>query len=160
MESEAYKVWELALKGLTLLGAIVAAVWAYHTYTDTKEKEFYSVFWNKKLELFLETSAAASTMATTDSLDEFNKARIKYWELFYGRLSLVEGQDVKKAMETFSAQVPRGSVEQCSLPLTSMQQPAYRLTLVLKQEFGHSWQEPFVSYESYQSFQPTAFGRA
>ena len=143
MQSDAYKVLELALKGLTLIGAIIAAIWAYHTYTDTKEKEFYSVFWNMKLELFLETSAAASMMATTDSIDEFNKARIKYWELFYGRLSLVEGQAVKQAMETFSAQVPSGSVEQRSLPLKSMQQPAYRLTLVLKDELGHAWQEPF-----------------
>ena len=143
MESDSYKVWELALKALTILGAITAAVWAYHTYTDTKEKEFYSVFWNKKLELFLETSAAASTMATTDSIDEFNKARTEYWELFFGRLSLVEGPAVKKAMETFSTQVPSGTVEQRSLPLKSMQQPAYRLTLVLKQELGHAWQEPF-----------------
>lgn len=143
METDAYRVSELAVKGVTLIGAIVAAVWGYHTYTDTKEKEFYSVFWNKKLELFLETSAAASTMATTASIEEFNNARIKYWELFYGRLSLVEGQAVKHAMETFSAQVPTGSVAQGSLPLTSMQQPAYRLTLVLKQELGHAWEEPF-----------------
>jgi len=143
MEIDPYKLWELVIKSLTMIGAIVAAVWAYHTYTDTKEKEFYSVFWNTKLTLFLETSSAASTMATTESLDEFNKARTKYWELFFGRLSLVEGEPVKQAMESFSVLVPTGPVEQKALPLKSMQQPAYRLTLALKEELGHAWQRPF-----------------
>jgi hypothetical protein len=143
MEIDPYKLWELVIKSLTMIGAIVAAVWAYHTYTDTKEKEFYSVFWNTKLTLFLETSSAASTMATAESLDEFNKARTKYWELFFGRLSLVEGEPVKKAMESFSKLVPVGPVEQTALPLKSMQQPAYRLTLALKEELGHAWQRPF-----------------
>ena len=142
-DADPYKKWEIALKTLTLLGAVVAAVWAYHTYTDTKEKEFYSTFWNTKLSLFLETSSAASTMATTESLDEFNKARTKYWELFYGRLSLVEGEGVKQAMMSFSSQVPTGLVEQRALPFKSMQQPAYRLTIALKEELGHAWQKPF-----------------
>jgi len=143
MESDPYKLWDLVIKGLTLVGVVVAAVWAYHTYTDTKEKEFYSAFWNAKLTLFLETSSAASTMATTESLDEFNKARTKYWELFFGRLSLVEGLSVKVAMESFSALVPTGLMEQKALPLKSLQQPAYRLTSALKQELGHAWQKPF-----------------
>jgi hypothetical protein len=143
MMNDPYKFWELVLKGLTLVGAVIAACWAYHTYSDTKEKEFYSVFWNTKLSLFLETSAAASAMATTESVEEFNKARTQYWGLFFGRLSLVEGKEVKQAMMSFSASIPTGSVTQGDLPLKSLQQPAYRLTLVLKEELGHAWQRPF-----------------
>jgi hypothetical protein len=56
---------------------------------QTNEKEFYTTYWNKKLEFFIETSKAASTMATTTSVDNFRTARSDYWELFYGRLSLV-----------------------------------------------------------------------
>jgi hypothetical protein len=143
MASEAHDTWDLVLKTLTFLALVVAAVWAYHTYTDTKEKEFYSAFWNQKVSLFLETSAAASTMATTESLDEFNKARTKYRELFFGRLSLVEGEGVKEAMKTFAPGVPAGQVTQKDLPLVSLQQPAYRLTLALKEELGTAWRKPF-----------------
>ena len=143
MEFDPYKTVELVLKGLTLIGAVVAAIWAYHTYTDTKEKEFYSVFWNKKLSLFLETSSAASTMATTESINEFNNARTKYWELFFGRLSLIEGDAVKKAMELFSSNIPTGLVQENQLPLVSLQQPAYQLTIALKRELGIAWQDPF-----------------
>ena len=143
MELDTYKKAELVIKALTLFGALITAIWAYHTYTDTKEKEFYSQFWNTKLSLFLETSTAASTMATTNSIDEFNAARIKYWELFFGRLSLVEGRSVKKAMEAFSGKIPTGEVKQDQLPFKELQQDAYRLTIALKKELGVAWREPF-----------------
>jgi hypothetical protein len=143
MNSTTYSLWDIILKALTLVGTLVAAAWAVHTYADTKEKEFYTAFWNNKLALFVETSSVASTMATTTSIDEFNKAREKYWELFYGRLSLVEGKSVKAAMESFAGEVPSSLIEQGMLPLQSLQQPAYRLTLALKEELGVAWRTPF-----------------
>jgi hypothetical protein len=143
MESGRYAVWELTLKTLTLVGLVLGACWAFFTYMDTKEKEFYTTFWNKKLELFLEVSSAASTMATTTSAEEFNKARSKYLELFHGRLSLVEGQAVKDAMIAFSAFVLKRPLNESDLPQTAMQQPAYQLTLALKEELGRAWQKPF-----------------
>lgn len=141
-----YKTWELTLRTLVLFGGVATAIWAYFTYTDTKEKEFYTFYWNNKLELFLETSQAASKMATTKSIDEFRLARSKYWELFYGRLSLVEGDEVKKAMQFFSGQVPSGN--EPDLPCEELEQPAYRLTIALKKELLRSWKEPFSELET------------
>lgn len=135
---------ELWLKILTLCSILLGSVWAYITYTDTKEKEFYTTYWNKKLELFLETSNAASNMATTTSYKKFNESRETFWNLFYGRLSLVEGDDVKLAMEEFSKLVPKADIDSTShLPMGLMQQPAYRLTIKLKEELGKAWREPF-----------------
>ena len=145
MAMDRYKTWELTLKTLVLLGGLVAAVWAYFTYTDTKEKEFYTFYWNKKLELFLETSQAASQMATTESLEKFRQARSKYWELFFGRLSLIEGDPVKQAMQDFAPLVPSGDPH---LPLEELQQPAYKLTIALKKELLRSWKEPFSELKS------------
>jgi hypothetical protein len=147
MTDEAFRLSETIIKALTLAGAVFAAVWAYHKYNDTKEKEFYSAFWNAKLALFLETSAAASTMGTTRSVEEFEKARSKYLELFYGRLSLVEGEVVKKAMQDFALKVPPGPIEKNSLPFTALEQPSYRLTLKLKEELGTAWHQPFGELE-------------
>ncbi|WP_433766346.1 hypothetical protein [Pseudomonas putida] len=143
MDESLFRICDVVLKSFTIVGVVVAALWAYHTYTDTKEKEFYSAFWNTKLSLFLETSAAASTMATTESIEDFNTARKKYRELFFGRLSLVEGQSTKRAMELFFSKVPDGAVGQGELPFSSMEQPAYQLTLALKQELGIAWKTPF-----------------
>ena len=144
MESDRYKSWELWLKTLTLIGVVIGAIWAYFTYTDTKQKEFYTTYWNTKLELFLETSKAASQVATATSVEDFNKARDKYWELFYGPLSLVEGDGVKKAMQVFSAHVPKEPLDSSAqLPMKSLEQPAYRLTIELKKELGQAWRDPF-----------------
>ncbi|GGO80900.1 hypothetical protein GCM10011348_18660 [Marinobacterium nitratireducens] len=143
MKSDPYKTMDLSIKGLTLVGALIAAIWAYHTYTDTKEKEFYTTFWNTKLQMFLETSAAASTMATTESIEDFYKARTRYQELFFGRLSLVEGDSVKKAMIEFSSLIPGEAISQDMLPLEFLQQPAYRLTITMKEELGSAWRAPF-----------------
>jgi hypothetical protein len=136
-------IWDLSLKTLTLLGVIIAAVWAYFTYKDTKEKEFYTQYWNKKLSLFLETSQAAATMATTNSLPDFQAARAKFWELFYGRLSLVEGRRVKAAMEEFASAVPKGDPNPNALPLEQLKGPAYVLSLNLNKELSDSWKKPF-----------------
>jgi hypothetical protein len=133
--------FELILHALTLAGGLFVAFWAYYTYKDTKKREFYTEYWNKKFSLFLETSEAASRMATTQSLEEFKKVRAKFWELFYGRLSLVEGDRVKHAMEDFAGKIPLGEPEE--LPLKALQDPAYVLTQELKTELSTSWKKPF-----------------
>lgn len=139
-----FKKWELCLKTLTLFGAIGAGIWTFSSYIDTKEKEFYTEFWNEKMDLFQQTSNAAATMATTSDLGEFNKARSDYWKLFYGELSLVEGICVKKAMQLFSACVPTKNIlNSSSLPMTNLKQPSYKLTIRLRDELAKSWEFPF-----------------
>lgn len=141
---EIYKKWELWIKTVTLGGVLVASIWAVYTYKDTKEKEYYSEFWNKKMELFLKTSNSASTMATATNVKDFNMARADYWELFYGELSLVEGPCVKRAMEVFSKCVPHYPLEnKAALPIKNLLQPSYRLTVRLQKELANGWQEPF-----------------
>ena len=141
MDDLRFKKIELALKAISSLALIVAGVWAFHTYTDTKEKEFYTTYWNKKFELYLETSSWASVMATTKSESEFNEARKQYYRLFYGQLSLVEGESVKKAMENFTRYIPKKEVNE--LPVKGLENAAYELTIALKEELGLSWKEPF-----------------
>ena len=146
--TDPYKRWELWVKSLTFAAAVFAGIWAVYTYKDTKQEEFYSTFWDKKLELFLQTSASASKMATTTSIEQFNQARTQYWELFFGPLSLVEGPCVKLAMEKFASQVPREpATESTELPQNSLRQPSYRLTRELQKELSRAWENPFSELE-------------
>jgi hypothetical protein len=133
--------WELWLKSLTLCGVLVAAGWTLYVYSDTKQKEFYSAFWNKKMELYVGVSEAASTLATTESLEEFVKARAAFWGYYYGRLSIVEDESVKKAMQVFAGEFPADG-KPPRLPLHKGQ-AAYRLALALKGDLLRSWQRPF-----------------
>jgi hypothetical protein len=133
--------WELSLKTLTLVGALAAALWTFYVYSDSKQKEFYSAFWNKKMELYLGVSEAASILATTESADEFVKARATFWGFYYGRLSLVEDDSVKKAMQEFAGHFPAEG-KPTKLPLGKGQE-AYALAIALKKNLLRAWQHPF-----------------
>lgn len=141
---DSHKAWELWIKALTLSVAVFGGIAAYLQYIDTKEKEFYSTFWNQKSDFFIRTSRAASIMATTHSVDEFNAARAEYWELFFGPLSMVEGLCVKEAMKAYSTCIPKIPIESSDeLPMAHLEQPTYRLTIRLKDELGKAWKDPF-----------------
>lgn len=141
---DSYGKLEVWIKLLTLLGAALAAVWTLGTYLDTKQQEFYTEFWNRKMALFQKASAAASTMATTSNPEAFNRARNDFQRLFYGEMSLVEGVCVKQAMIIFSECVPDQPVTDTAvLPVGEMQQPAYRLSARLRDELAKAWQTPF-----------------
>lgn len=138
--------WDLILKTLALIGAIIGAIWTVHVYSDTKKKEFYSAFWNKKMELYIAVSEAASIIATTESQEEFVKNRAVFWGFFFGRLSVVEDESVKDAMQKFTAYFPSTGLPN-KLPLDAGQQ-AYALSIALKQDLLKSWQHPFKELTS------------
>jgi len=138
------KKWELALKTLTLCGVVVAALWAVYTYQDTKARDYYSEYWNKKADYFLEASNAAATLGTTNKLIEFNEARQTFWRLFYGEMSLVEGSCVKRAMQTFASNVPKSPIKtNQNLPREDLQQPSFKLAIMLRHELATGWEQPF-----------------
>jgi hypothetical protein len=137
--------WDLWLKTITLCGALIAAGWTLYVYTDSKKKEFYSSFWNKKMELYIGVSEAASTLATTESLEKFIEARATFRGYFYGRLSIVEDESVKRAMEAFAGEFPENGVPP-KLPLGKGQE-AYHLAVALKGDLLWSWQRPFQELE-------------
>ena len=147
MNQHARDMAQLVLKALSFVALVVGGIWTVYTYVHTREKDFYSTYWNHKLELFMQTSAAASTMATTDSPVEFKKAQTTFWELYYGQLSLVEGSVVKEAMEDFADLVPDEGDPLPSLPATDLQDPAYDLTVQLKGELGSAWRAPFCELQ-------------
>lgn len=139
-----YSYLQLCLKALTLVGALLAAIWTVGVYFDSKEKEYYTEFWNTKMTLFQKTSKVVSIMTTTTNINKFNEARAAYWELFYGELSLVEGECVKQAMIKFSSCVPNTEIdESTNLPFRKMEQPAYVLSIQLKTELANAWEKPF-----------------
>lgn len=82
-------------------------------------------------------------MATATSSEVFEKARSNYWALYYGKLSLVEGYAVKKAMQCFGGLVPSDPANKIKLPVEQLTSPAYNLTLTLKNELTQAWKRPF-----------------
>lgn len=165
LTEDQYREWNLYLKIFTLLAIIIGGLFAIYKFESTKEKEFYSTFWNKKLELYQRTSNAVATMATTSDINEYLIAKSDFLELYYGELSLVESLFVKENMQKFYCdllQVQGSGLNEPELPVTKLQQPAYKLSLALHTDLAMSWKEPFGelltrSDTKYINFTPVSF---
>src|SRR5262249_25734046 len=108
MNDEDYKRWDTVLKlagALVLVVGVVGGGWQYRT---TTEKEFKQKYWEQQLALYIEATNTASTLATipkiedeTESKGMRDKAKVRFWQLYYGPLALVTDKDVDAAVVEF-----------------------------------------------------------
>ena len=67
---------------------------------ETRNLEARKQYLTRQLDLYTEATRAAAKLATAppDSA-EYLKARARFWELYWGELSMVENQEVEAAMK-------------------------------------------------------------
>lgn len=76
--------------------AIVAGVWVWHTYPESKEKDFRMAYWDHQMTLFFEATQAASQIATLPAEDPRKaEATKKFWELYWGQMIVIETKNDK-----------------------------------------------------------------
>ncbi len=95
----------------------------------------------KQFELCFEASDTASRLATETDPVEWEKARLTFWRLYWGTLSIVENPDVARAMIEVGRLVPGSPISNSTLPMNSLQNPSYDVALAMRnfdpQELGH-----------------------
>jgi hypothetical protein len=96
-------------------------------------------FLQKQLELTFQTSETASQLATLTNPDDWEKARLKFWLLYWGPLSVVEDRNVETEMVKFGQLVPAQPVANPKLPMTSLEVPSYNLAHALRDLVLISW---------------------
>jgi hypothetical protein len=135
---------ELATKIAVVLGTAIAFIVGFWEYRDTKKKEFYAEFWNKRLAIYAQASEAAAKISVADSLGDTTESRRTFWTLFYGPMSIVEDSQVKEAMQAFGTELRAVEKDAKSMP-SQLQQPSYRLSIALRNSLAQTWNRPFVS---------------
>lgn|SRR5262249_28445558 len=111
--------FESMLKLLSPLLAVAAFFWGIYTYkenarlqrerdgveaqriADTRRIEATRPYLDKQLALYTEATKVTTTIATSADSKEVEKARKRFWELYWGELGLVEHGDVEGAMVSF-----------------------------------------------------------
>lgn len=136
------QMFDAAIKILGLAGVFVGFLIGFYQYKDAKEKEFYSHFWNLRLDTYAEVSEAAANIATASTMEDAKDSRRKFWEYFYGPMSLVEDNSVKKAMETFGRELKK--IESTNGKPSDLEQASYRLSLALRNSLRNTWSRPFM----------------
>ncbi len=95
-------------------------------------------FLQRQLELSFEASQTVAILATTTSPETWEKARERFWQLFYGPLAIIEDVAVKEKMEQCSALIPLSGLP-ASLPLTLLQQPSLALSHDIRKLLLKTW---------------------
>jgi hypothetical protein len=92
-----------AIQPFALIFSVIAAVYTFaiserDKYLD-RQVELSQPFYQKQLDLYTETSRVIARLATTHEGDpEHTTALARFWELYWGDLSLVESQPVDSLM--------------------------------------------------------------
>lgn len=104
------------LKVLTVLGAISSFLWGVYQWREktsqeleartqentrlieTRRIEATKPFLERQLTLYAEATKVAAQVATQGDTESGKKALVRFWELYWGELALVENRSVEAAM--------------------------------------------------------------
>jgi hypothetical protein len=120
---------------LTLLTAVIG-IWQF---TAQQSQANRTPFLQKQLELSFQASETASRLATETDPVEWEKARLTFWRLYWGPLSIVEDRAVESAMVELGKLVPAQPVKEPELPMTRLRVPSYNLAHAVRRLVLDSW---------------------
>jgi hypothetical protein len=70
---------------------------------ESRENESKKKYWEEQNQTYKEAIEAASAIAVAASLEEVKSERKKFWQLYWGKMSLIETSAVEKAMVAFGS---------------------------------------------------------
>ena len=137
MDESTFRRTTIALQIVSLFVLIVGGVFALWRYYDFTENDFKRPFWEKQIELYVQASGAASTLATAERGTNWDKARATFWKLYYGPLSIVEDEPVERAMVKFGKKLKE--FEAGNGPRSKLQNESLSLSHTIRESIGRDW---------------------
>lgn len=111
---------------------------------EEREKELTTLQWEarrpfltRQMELCFEAVAMASTLATAADRAKWEKARGRFWELYWGELALVENGPVAREMVKFGKKLKQEGAN--DLPIENLEQPSLQIARQCRALIGASW---------------------
>jgi hypothetical protein len=120
---------------LTLL-TFAGGVWQF---TAGQRQANRQPFLQKQLELCFQASEAASRLASETDPAKWEEARLTFWRLYWGPLSVVEDRAVESGMVALGHHVPKEPVASPKLPMKELNQPSYELAHAIRNLVLTSW---------------------
>jgi hypothetical protein len=101
--------WDFVFKGIQSAAVVIGVLWAAYTFWDTRNRELQKPFDEKQLALYAD---AARVLAHISAGGTDPDTTLRFWELYYGELPLVESSgpgSIAEVMNKFChAKVPEG----------------------------------------------------
>jgi hypothetical protein len=163
MNEAQHRFWDIALKAVTAAALVGGGIWALYEHFDTEKQKVNATFWNKRMELYLQTSEVAAYIASANSPEQAKNEFNAFWKLYYGPMSVIEDGPVKNEMQRFAglvrafqgpgyastgAETKPISSEYDNLPADALHQKkkdgAKTLADVMHASLKESWAKPFA----------------
>jgi hypothetical protein len=113
-----------------------SGIWQFSTQRQQSNRQ---PFLQKQLDLCFEASETAARLATETNKEEWVKARLAFWRLYWGTLCIVEDRDVESAMVKLGKLVLDEPAPQPSLPMKSLEAPSLKLAHAARILILKSW---------------------
>ena len=155
---------------LTFAGTIVASVVGLGKYIGERierssaaqrdlafniKREFQKPFYERQMDLCLEASSAAASLATTRDEGRASEARDNFWRLYWGPLAAVERSETgQPGVETAMVHYGKLLELKCphgACPSTDLQHAAISIAHECRRLFAEAWQAPIVAVPARQS---------
>ena len=131
--------WSLFVGPAVIAAAIVVGV-GFWQFTIQQRQANRLPFLQKQLELCFQATETASRLASETDAIEWEKARVTFWRLYWGPLSIVEDQAVESAMVALGRLVPeKPGAAPVELPMTALGVPSYELAHAVRNLVLTSW---------------------
>jgi len=138
MEEAASRFWTAVFAGLTAIGLIAGGLYTLWQYLSQYKLQVQvatlsarAPFDTKRLDLCLEASADAASIASTSDPSVRQQAVEDFWRLYWGPLGIVEDQKIATAVTKFGDCFKQS----CKTPLTSL---AYGIAQACRTEVSKS----------------------
>ena len=141
---------EALLKWVGALVALGGLIWGIASFlitariqAESHQLEVRAPFLNRQLELYNEATKNASVLATSTIQTDLDKAKQRFWELYWGELAMVENGGLNaEAGGVESAMVVFGSCLNRGCPQAELQQLALKLARACRDSLAVSWGVP------------------
>lgn len=138
---------ETLIKWVSVFVAVGGLLWGVTSFlitariqAETRQLEARKPFLERQLALYTEATQNAAILATSSDPDAIEKARQRFWEIYWGELAMVEngGLDSKDG-GVESAMVAFGQCLNTGCPQPELQPLALRLAHACRDSLAVSW---------------------
>jgi len=119
-----------------------------YQYSHNQAQANREPFLRKQLELVFQISETVAELATDVDADRWEQARLRFWRLYWGPLSIVENREVEAEMVALGRIVPKSAVSTPNLPMESLRGPSYRLAHAVRKLSMESWDVDLPALEA------------
>ena len=106
------KVLDVVFKGVSTLILVTGAIVGLLQYLDhsrlervQRQKDLNTLLYKTQMDLYLDATDITAKFSQSSTSQEADTSRKEFWQLYYGKLSIVENDRVKEAMIDFGRAV-------------------------------------------------------